>query len=84
MLYDPVGRAVLFGASAMPTDTTWMNPGLFVASLSTDDLSWRFYARELPTGYFAIDSQFLYWTSQQAGAVRRMPLDVEPLFTIEP
>lgn len=84
MLYDPVGRAVLFGASAMPTDATWMNPGLFIASLSTDDLSWRFYARELPTGYFAIDGQFLYWTSQQAGAVRRMPLDAEPLFTIEP
>jgi hypothetical protein len=84
MLYDPHRRVIWFAASAMPTDATWMTPGMFVASLSTDDLSWRFYAREIPTGYFAIDDQFLYWTSQQAGAVRRMPLDAEPLFVIEP
>jgi hypothetical protein len=85
IVYDPHHRALLFGAGAMSTEATALNPGVFIASLSSDDLSWRFYARELPTGYFAIDDQFLYWTSQHlVSSIQRMPLDADPLFVIEP
>ncbi len=85
IVYDSSHRRVFFSASARPLETTWRNTGAFIAALSTDTLAFTFYARENPTGHFAIDERYLYWTSSYlVYGVRRMPLDTEPLYVIEP
>jgi hypothetical protein len=84
LVYDPQHRRIFFSSTARPTKSTGRVPGSFIASLSTDTLAFSFYAREGPTGHFAIDERFLYWTSSHiVGSVQRMPLDAEPLYVIE-